>query len=296
VEAVECCRAAQALWPDSCELHFNRPLAYQRLGRRDKALAVFDEAVRLRPDDPEPYLNRGLLRGEAGDHAAAAEDLTRAFERGASRARVLLLRSVERGKAGDADGARADREEGLRGEPADAVGWVTRGWARRDADPRAALADFDEALKIDPRSLPALQNKGHVLSELLHRDADALAVMDREVELYPDYTPARLGRGVLRARLGQADAARADAEACLKQSRDPATLYQAANIYALTSPEFPDDRSRALELLTAALRGGFGLDVVDDDPDFSPLREDADFRRVVEAARTLRAGRPPTGG
>jgi serine/threonine protein kinase/Tfp pilus assembly protein PilF len=295
VEAVQCYRAGLALWPDSHEFHFGRGLAYQRLGRRDKALQDFDEAIRLRPDLGDLYVNRALLRSELGKTKEAVEDLTSALERGASPPRVYLLRSAERARAGDAEGARADRAEALKAEPADAVGWTSRGWARMDDDPKGALADFDEALKLNPRYIHALQNKAHVLSELLKRDEDALAVIDREVELYPDYTPARVGRGVLRARLGKAEQARADAEESLKQDRSPVTLYQAANIYALTSPKVPDDRARALDLLTAALRGGFGLDVVNDDSDFAPIRGDPEFRRVVEAARTLQAAAKPGG-
>jgi hypothetical protein len=136
-----------------------------------------------------------------------------------------------------------------------------------------------------------MQNKAHLLSARLKKTEEALEVLDQEVALYPDFTPARLGRGVLRARLKQTDAARADAAASLQQSRDPATLYQAANIYALTSPQVAEDRARALDLLAAALRGGFGLDVVDTDPDFDLIRKTPEFRQVVEAARTLQTSR-----
>jgi serine/threonine protein kinase/Tfp pilus assembly protein PilF len=153
IEAIQCYRAALALWPDSYELHFNRALVYQRLGRRDRAAADFDEAIRLRPTDAEVHLNRALLRGEMGKHAEAIEDLNLAVELGYSRTRVLLLRAVAREKVGHAAGARADRAEGLRLEPTDAVGWTTRGWARMETDPQSALSDFDEALKLNPRYL-----------------------------------------------------------------------------------------------------------------------------------------------
>src|SRR5260370_1160796 len=49
----------------------------------------------------------------------------------------------------------------------------------------------------------------------------------------------------------------------------------------------PEDRLQALHLLSQALRQGFGLDLVDQDPELDPLRNDPEFRRVVKAARDL---------
>lgn len=294
VEAAQCYRAGLAVWPESHLLHLGRALVYQRQGRHDKSEADFDEAIRLRPDLAESYVSRAILRGERGRSADAIADLDCALELDAGQTRAYFLRATERRKVGDTIGAARDEAEGMRQAPTNAVGWTTRGYARLASDPRAALADFEEALRLNPRYRDALQNKAHVLSEHLGRTQDALAVIDREVALYPDYTLARLGRAVLRARLGKTDAARADARICLEQDNDPATLYQVANVYALTSPRVEGDKARALDLLAAALRGGFGLDLVDDDPDFAPLRADPEFRRRVEAARTLQA--PARGG
>jgi tetratricopeptide (TPR) repeat protein len=164
--------------------------------------------------------------------------------------------------------------------------------ARLPGDPRGALADFDEALRLNPRYLPALQNKAHVLGEYLNRQADALAVQDRAVAVAPHDARARVGRGVLRARLGKAAEARADAEASLDRDQGPITLYQVGNIYALNSRQVPGERPLALEYLKRALRGGFGLDVVDRDTDYDPIRGEPEFGRIVKAARDLRDRNP----
>jgi hypothetical protein len=73
------------------------------------------------------------------------------------------------------------------------------------------------------------------------------------------------------------------------------TLYQAANIYALTSRQEPADRERVTPLLAAALWSGFGLDIVDQDADMDPVRNQPGFRRLVEVVRelTAEAGRSP---
>jgi tetratricopeptide (TPR) repeat protein len=199
------------------------------------------------------------------------------------------MRSRLKERTGDKVGSQRDFEEGMRREPSDEKSWVARGLARLNREPQQALADFEQALKINPRSTAALQNQAHVLAEKLNRSADALAAMERAVASAPESGAARSGRGVLRARLGQRDVALRDAEDALLLDASAARQYQVACIYALTSVREPDDRPRALELLAAAVRQGYGLDLIDGDQDLDALRKLPAFRRLAEAARALRA-------
>ena len=114
-----------------------------------------------------------------------------------------------------------------------------------------------------------------------------MEVLDKEIVLYPDSVYARAGRGVHLARLGRKEAALADAKEALLRDTDPPTLYQVGCIYALTSKDDPKNRLRSLELLSLALKGGFGLDYVDSDKDLDPIRNCDEFRRIVKAAREL---------
>jgi tetratricopeptide (TPR) repeat protein len=134
--------------------------------------------------------------------------------------------------------------------PKDEQSWVARGQARLPRDPKGALADFEKALEINPRSFPALQNMSHVLADPLHDDRQAVAVLDKLLALYPDCAMARAGRGVSLARLGQRQKAIADGEHALLLDTRPPNLYQVGCIYALTSKENPRDRLRAFELLS----------------------------------------------
>jgi tetratricopeptide (TPR) repeat protein len=288
-EAVACYNACLALYPDSYEFHYNRGLVYQRQKRLVMAAYDFDEAIRLRPDRPEHHIARGVLHAERGEHKEAVAEFTTALDQGAAQTRVYFLRARSLDQLGDAKGATRDREEGFRRTPTDEISWTARGMARLAKDPKGALADFDEALKLNPRYFAALQNKAHVLSERLDRNDDALLVLDREVELYPDFMPGLLGRGVVRARLGKRAEALEDAKAALDRDRGPGTFYQVANIYALTSLLAPEDRETALINLSKALRNGYGADIVDTDSDFDAIRALPEFKQIVEAAKQLRA-------
>src|SRR5205085_1274043 len=146
---------------------------------------------------------------------------------------------------GDKDGAAADRREGLEREPTDESCWTARGFARLGTDPAGALADFDKALDRNPTYRPALVDKAHVLAERLNRTADAVKVLDLAVRHYPEQPSLRAARAVYLARCGRRADAHKEAEEALQLSGDPATRYQVAGVYALTSKTNPEDRAEA---------------------------------------------------
>jgi tetratricopeptide (TPR) repeat protein len=287
-EALACYNTCLALAPQSPWAYLNRAFTHLRQQSYKQAAADLDQVIALRPDLVEAYKHRAIARQGLKQYAEAAADLSRALELGAAPTHVYFLRAAVRERAGDSAGAEQDRAEGLRRPPTDEMGWLTRGYARMNADPKAALDDFDQALKLNARSLAALQNKAHILSKL-GRNEEAAKVLDKAVELYPDFIQARAGRGVLLARLGQREAAHKDAVDCLARDNKPLTIYQLAGIYALTSKNNPDDRQQALRLLSASLQKGVGFDLLETDTDLDPIRNCAEFQRLAEAARAIRA-------
>jgi serine/threonine protein kinase/Tfp pilus assembly protein PilF len=284
--AAACYGVCIALRPSFHWAHFNRGLALLRQQDYGAASADFDATIRLRPELAEAYLNRALARQGLQQFQKAESDLTEALARGGA-SRLCFLRARVRERLGDKEGASRDLEEGLRQPPQDEISWLTRGYYLLGRDPKAALADFEQALRLNPRSADALQNKAHVLAEKLARNEDALAVLNRALDLYPDSVKARGGRGVLYARLGQREPALRDADEVLLRDTSPLRFYQVACIYALTSRQHPEDRPRALQLLSTALRRGYGFDLLESDHDLDPLRPLPEFRRLVAAARTL---------
>lgn len=169
---------------------------------------------------------------------------------------------------------------------------MARGYANLAIDPKAALADFDEALRRNPGSALALQNKAHVLAEKMGRTKEAIDVLNRAVELYPESSQARGGRGVLFARLGERDRALRDAEETLARDASPLRVYQVACIYALTSRSQPADREQAFQLLGSAVRKGYGVKLLESDPDLNPLRQLPEFQRLLASTRDNQGGRP----
>lgn len=283
-----CFNSCIALRPDLFMAYYNRGLCHHRRKEYADAIADFTKALELDADREKALVARGQAFQESRDYAKAEADYTEVLDRGTTETRIYFLRAAVRKRRGDATGAAKDRAEGMRLAPSDEVSWVARGREKATAgDANGALADFAEALKLNTRSYSALMNTANVLDEQLHREADAIRALDSIVEFYPHLLAARSGRAVLLARQRNRATALADAEYCLKNNPDREVTYQLAGVYALTSKIQPGDATRAIELLRAALNAGFGLDLVPIDPDLEPIQDRDDFRKLVEAARTL---------
>jgi serine/threonine protein kinase/regulator of sirC expression with transglutaminase-like and TPR domain len=319
IEAAVHYSTCASLLPDFFGPYFNRGLARLSIETPNQAEAAahytfaeddFTDVLRLRPEMAEAHLQRALARSRLGstlvnlgksDEGAAklkqaVRDADEALAGGVAPARVYLMRSQLREKMGDAEGAQRDLAEGLRQKPVDFQGWMDRGKARlRQNDPKGALGDFAAASACKRHSREAIHAQAYVLGELLKRPADAIRLMDRELELDPNQPVVIAGRGVYHAQLGHRKQAVDDATAAAKKApREGEVLYRAACIFALTSRSAGDpttDRHQAIGYLARALESGFGFEYVETDTDLAPLRGDAEFaelRKLIDKTRKLK--------
>lgn len=291
-DAVACYRTCIALRPKFYGAYYNRGLTYLRQSDHAAALADFDQVAQLAPDFRDVYPHRAVAHEGLHDNGAALADLTTALDKGVDGTRIYFMRARVYRNVGDLPSAQKDFAVGLRQEPRDELGWIARGNAFEATDPKRSLEDFDQALAINPRSLAAMHNKAVVLARHFKCTEEAIKTLDRAVQHYPDDTRPLTARGIYRARLGRRDAAIADAEEALRLDAGPLNLYLTAGIYALTSRQSPDDQKESLRLLSAALRKGCGHEFLEMDRDLDPVRESPQFRRVIEASRTIQP--PPS--
>lgn len=283
-----------ALVPDWPHALANRGQARLKQKRFAAAEADYTCALELKPNWALALVNRGLAREGSGSLAGAEADFTAALADPAAPTRTLFLRARVRRANGDPAGAAADYAEGLKRRPADAASWAARGFHRMSAEPEAAVADFDAALKLAPTMRDALANKAITLADHLNREAAAVPVLDTLLDLYPDDIEARAGRGVYLARLGRAAGARRDAADVLAAEPTAFRKYQAAGLYAQLAKYNPagPDRDEALRLLALALRAGFDdMTLLKADADLDPLRADPEFSRLLRAAEQVAPAR-----
>jgi serine/threonine protein kinase/lipoprotein NlpI len=279
-----------ALRPEMPWSYFNRGLVRLRQRSYEAAERDFTSALRLKPDLTWALIDRAIARDARRNWVGAEQDLTSALQQSGAPTRVYFIRSKVRRDAGDIEGADRDAAEGLKNTPADSLSWVTRGVWRQEENPKEALADFDEALKLNPRCREALQDKAVVLADLLGKPVEAARVMTQLLEIYPTYVEARAGRGVYRARAGEAQGARADADEVLRDEPSAYRSYQMAGLFAQLSRFEADTKARheALRQLAQAFRSGFSdFALLKKDSDLDPIRDSEEFRSLVAHAEAL---------
>jgi tetratricopeptide (TPR) repeat protein len=158
---------------------------------------------------------------ESGDEAIAActriiQDHGRPAK---SREDAYVNRGVEYGKKGDYDRAIADYTEAIRLDPKDPHAYNDRGNAYRyKGDNDRAIADCTEAIRLDPKYAHAYYNRG----KARHAKGDydrAIADYTEAIRLDPKYAGAYHDRGL--AKRAKGDTAGGDADIATAKQLNP---------------------------------------------------------------------------
>jgi serine/threonine protein kinase/Flp pilus assembly protein TadD len=279
---------ARVLVPTDPRPAFHRGLIYALMGKSEQAEGEFTLVIERDREHGPAYRNRAVMRFLSGKNKEAEQDLTKALACGREPAIQLhLLRAEVRARCPDPAGAAEDREAAGKLTPQLEGDFIVRGLTRIPTDPRAALADFQAAAAINPRSLQALQNQASVLVDKFDDLPKALDLMKKVVEFYPEYAPARSGRAIVLARMGKRKEAHEEIQKALVLTDDASVAYTAACVYARTSPKNAGDRDRALDHLRKALKEPRYIGLCRSDRDLDAIRDLPAFAELVKAASIL---------
>jgi tetratricopeptide (TPR) repeat protein len=247
--------------------------------------------MQLSGSSPAALINRALTYQAQGDEQLALCDLNAAIAAGARQTRVYFIRAAVRHKLNDVTGSREDFQKGLSLTPTDCTSWLARGMAHLNRSPELALADFQEAMRLEPGNRLAVQNALHVLSDRLQRDEESLELVGRLIATNPRDARALITRAVLQARQGDVKKAAEDATTAIALQSDPKMLLQAACAFAQCSTTAPRYRATALQLLARSIGAEPTLAVIAvKDPDLEPLGSSSDFHRILDAAEVIGNG------
>lgn len=233
----------RALELDSANLtaRLYRGVAYYATGDLDAAIKDYD-AVLARVENGQTYLNRGAAYAGQGNYTKAIADMEKSFQIDASLrtgpataglAWIYSRRGTQRDDADNLAGAVADFDTAIRLDPKSSSALNGRCWARatRKVELEKALADCNAALAIEPEA-PEIKDS-RALVHLQRGDLQA-ALKDFQAALGPPGTEGRehslYGLGIVKLRLGRTTEGNADIVAAL--SADP-TLGQEYAIYGV---------------------------------------------------------------
>lgn len=182
--------AALRISPDWPTAWFNRGAICRELGRFDEALAAYDRAAEINPADPDIYARRGLCHRDRGDTAAAVADLRAALQLDRDRTFDRLELGALLVQRDEYDAALAELKTVLRQEPASSVAhhWIAYLHERRQ-DPDAAIKAYNRAIELAPTKAEFYSDRGDCWAKL-DRKEEALRDWRQALRLKPDLEAA----------------------------------------------------------------------------------------------------------
>ncbi len=162
----------------------NRGDAWHHKGDLDRAIADFDEAIRLDPSLALAYGNRGYVLHQQRTFAPRDRGLQRPDQDRAERARLYHRGNAYRDTE-QLERAAADYTSAIRLAPNDARGWRNRGLIRLfQENYKAGIADYDKALEYDPADAYSWNNRGQAKLRLNDKKG-AIADFRKALEVRP---------------------------------------------------------------------------------------------------------------
>ena len=195
---------ALRLRPDDAEAHNNLAIELARIpGRAPDAIAHYEEAVRLKPDNAEAHGNLAnelaRLPGRMDEAISHYEEALRLKPDDAEAHYDFAVALAQ--LPGRAPDAIAQYREALRLRPdyAEAHHGLAEALARVPGPKDEVIAQYEEALRLRPDDAEAHNNLGVALARIRGRSAEAIAQYEAALRLRPDYAEAHDNLGVVLA-------------------------------------------------------------------------------------------------
>ncbi|MBQ9535011.1 MAG: tetratricopeptide repeat protein [Clostridia bacterium] len=225
-------KSIEAADPTSPWGYFNRAYRYFEEGKLEEAIADYDKAIELKPDDADAYNNRGNVHDELGEYKKAIEDYDEAIKLKTDYADAYNNRGVAHADLGEYKKAIEDYDKAIELKPDLAEAYNNRGVAHSKLyEYEKAVADYGKAIELEPDDADAYYNRGIAHGKLgdAHADLDenkkAIADFSKAIDLKPDDADAYYNRGVAHGELGEPDKAIADFSKAIELKHDYAAAY-----------------------------------------------------------------------
>lgn len=258
---------ALVLLPRNRQLLFNKALAESDIKDYAAADSSFAALLRYYPGFDSGYLGRARLSLARADTVAASADIEKALSINRNAVNAYIMRAdIAIGRSSDFKSALADMDEAIRLQPRVPGLYINRAYFRyRLDDYFGAMADFDYALQLDPVNRTALFNRGLLLTEARANDK-ALLDFDRLLELDPDNYRALYNRALLNKAKGRFADALADINRVIAEFPTlPNAFYIRGDIYR--SMNDLRRASRDIDRARSLARSAVPSDEVPDEPE-----------------------------
>jgi tetratricopeptide (TPR) repeat protein len=174
--------------PDNIKAYVGRSAAYLNMGDLDKSLADANDAVKLNPKSALAFGQKAIVEKMLGQNEDAIKDLTKAIELDSGYTWALAQRADLYSKQDDQEKALADATAALKNAPKFADGYRVRGWIlSRMGKCKAAAVDFQKVAELKPDDAGSIQDRAWFLmtcpDESLRDDTKALELARKASDL-----------------------------------------------------------------------------------------------------------------
>ncbi len=225
-EAVADYDKALSLLPENKGILFNKALAEEELKNYDTAQECYSQLLKAHPRFDSGYIGRARLYLAQSDTISALADLDKAIELNKNAINAYVIRadiSIKREK--DYERALEDMNEAIKLQPHYAGFFINRAFLRYNLDDYfGAMADYDYAISLDPTNVVAYFNRGLLLAEV-HGNDRAIQDFTKVLQLNTDDYRALLNRSRLYEETGNYNLAIEDLNKVIARFPDFYGLY-----------------------------------------------------------------------
>ncbi|MBE9124875.1 MULTISPECIES: tetratricopeptide repeat-containing serine protease family protein [unclassified Coleofasciculus] len=170
--------------PNNANAYISRGNTRRKLGDYQKAIADYDWSIQINPYRANAFYHRGIVRAESEDYQGAIADFDKAIEIKSNYTSAYINRGIVRYELEDFQGAIADYNRAIDIDTKEADAYDNRGIIRYQLkDMKGASADFDQAIKIDSNHINAYYNRGIARREMGDKQG-AINDFEKAAELY----------------------------------------------------------------------------------------------------------------
>ena len=163
----------------------NREIPHEKIAKHEEAIKVFDEILKINPDNYIVWNKKGLSLSELGKNASAINAYDEALRINPEYVDAL------RNKGWSLDGtfrpgeATEFLDKALEIDPKDAYSWTYKGFNLESlGKDEEAIEAFDKALEINSKNLYAWSHKGEIL-RINHKYLEAIDAFDEALKIDP---------------------------------------------------------------------------------------------------------------
>ena len=179
--------------------HVSSGIEKQKIGDYDGAIADFDRAIEIDPENVGAFVNRAVCKQNKDDHLGAIADWDCALELKPDDGGWYVNRGIVKETIGDYDGALADYTRAAEVEPDYEVAYIARAYIKtQQRDYEGAIADYDRVIELWPDNAAAFDDRGLAKRHQGNID-EAIVDFDRAIELQPSNADYYLNRGTAKA-------------------------------------------------------------------------------------------------